>query len=197
MTTDTPVSTATPASTSHSSGGLFAGNTLSRVSSPDRLDLGARLVSPASWLLLAVAVLLIVTTTIGSAVIKVPIKVAAQGLLMTPLGVKDVVSATSGRVRSIRVKAGDRIKVGQPIADVEQPDLQEEIGVANAELRDTADQLQRVNGFQNRTMSEQDGMRGELRKELQQKLTFTEQRRVWLQQQVEAVSYTHLTLPTN
>jgi HlyD family secretion protein len=176
MATDSP--TPPPA------GGLFSGSTLARVSSPDRLDLGARLVSPASWLLLSVAVLLILTTTIGSAVIKVPIKVAAQGLLMTPLGVKDVVSGTSGRVRSIRVKAGDRVKVGQPIADVEQPDLQQELTAANAELRDTAEQLRKINDFQSRTMAEQDGMRTELRKELQQKLTFTEQRRVWLKQQV-------------
>nr|WP_295782693.1 biotin/lipoyl-binding protein [Rhodoferax sp.] len=189
MTTDSPASPATPEkkATASSSGGLFAGNTLSRVSSPDRLDLGARLVSPASWLLLTVAVLLILTTAIGSAVIKVPIKVAAQGLLMSPLGVKDVVSGTGGRVRSIRVHAGDHITVGQPIADVEQPDLQQEITVANAELRDSSDQLQRIRDFQNRTMSEQDGMRGELRKDLQQKLTFTEQRRIWLKQQVEVM----------
>lgn len=185
MTTKSTEPAASPISSPKSGGGLFAGATLARVSSPDRLDLGARLVSPASWLLLSVAVLLIVTTTVGSAVIKVPIKVAAQGLLMSPLGVKDVVSGTAGRVRTIRVRAGDRIKAGQPIADVEQPDLQQEIAAANAELRDSSDQLQRVREFQSRTMAEQDGMRGELRKELKQKLTFTEQRRVWLKQQVE------------
>lgn len=189
MTTDSPASPAKKNNNlpSSNNSGLFAGNTLSKVSSPDRLDLGARLVSPAAWLLLTVAVLLIVTTTIGSAVIKVPIKVAAQGLLMSPLGVKDVVSGTGGRVRSIRVHAGDRIKAGQAIADVEQPDLKQEIAVANGELRDSADQLQRVRDFQNRTMAEQAGMRGELQKDLQQKLKFTEQRRTWLNQQVEVM----------
>ena len=184
MTTESP---APPSAAKPPGGGLFAGNTLSRVSSPDRLDLGARLVSPASWLLLTVAVLLILTTAIGSAVIKVPIKVAAQGLLMSPLGVKDVVSGTGGRVRSIRVRAGDRIRVGQAIADVEQPDLQQEITVANGELRDSVDQLQRVRDFQSRTMAEQNSMRSELQKDLQQKLAFTEQRRVWLKQQVEVM----------
>ena len=188
MTTNNSAATPSPKVSSPSGGsGLFAGNTLARVSSPDRLDLGARLVSPASWLLLSVAVLLIVTTTVGSAIIKVPIKVAAQGLLMSPLGVKDVVSGTGGRVKSIRVRAGDRIKAGQAIADVEQLDLQQDITVANAELRDSVDQLQRVRDFQNRTMAEQESMRGELRKELQQKLTFTEQRRIWLKQQVETM----------
>ncbi len=185
MTTD---SSQTPASTTAKpQGGLFGNNALTKVSSPDRLDLGARLVSPASWLLLTVAVLLIVTTTIGSAVIKVPIKVNAQGLLMSPLGVKDVVSGTGGRVRTIRVHAGDRIKVGQAIADVEQPDLQQEIAVATGELHDSADQLKRIRDFQNRTISEQDSMRAEQRKDLQQKLVFTEQRRVWLKQQVEVM----------
>ncbi len=106
---------------------------------------------------------------------------------MSPLGVKDVVSGTGGRVRSIRVRAGDRVTVGQPIADVEQPDLQQEITLANGELRDSTDQLQRIRDFQNRTMSEQNSMRAELRKDLQQKLTFTEQRRVWLKQQVEVM----------
>lgn len=67
---------------------------------------------------------------------------------------------------------------------MEQPDLQQELTAANAELRDTAEQLRKINDFQSRTMAEQDGMRTELRKELQQKLTFTEQRRVWLKQQV-------------
>ncbi len=186
MTTESSAHPPSPGTKSQG-GGLFAGNTLSRASSPDRLDLGARLVSPASWLLLTVAVLLIVTTAIGSAVIMVPIKVAAQGLLMSPLGVKDVVSGTGGRVRSIRVHAGDRVTVGQPIADVEQPDLQQEITLANGELRDSTDQLQRIRDFQNRTMSEQNSMRAELRKDLQQKLTFTEQRRVWLKQQVEVM----------
>lgn len=167
--------------------GLFRSDALARVSSPDRLDLGARLVSPASWLLLSVAILFIVTAVIGSIAIQVPIKVAAEGLLMTPLGVKDVVSETSGRVRSIRVRVGDRIAVNQPIASIEQPDLQQEITVATAELRDSSDQLNHVRDFQSRTMSEQDGMRVDLRKELQAKLDFTVQRRVWLKQQVETV----------
>ncbi|HWZ49771.1 MAG TPA: NHLP bacteriocin system secretion protein [Herbaspirillum sp.] len=167
--------------------GLFRSDALARISSPDRLDLGARLVSPASWLLLSVAVLFIVTAVIGSIAIQVPIKVAAEGLLMTPLGVKDVVSETSGRVRSIRVRVGDRIAVNQPIASIEQPDLQQEITVATAELRDSSDQFNHVRAFQSRTMSEQDGMRVDLRKELQAKLDFTVQRRVWLKQQVETV----------
>ncbi|MES2949273.1 MAG: NHLP bacteriocin system secretion protein [Pseudomonadota bacterium] len=187
MTNESPTSPVPPAAKPPGGGGLFASNTLSRMTSPDRLDLGARLVSPASWLLLAVAVLLILTTAIGSAVIKVPIKVAAQGLLMSPLGVKDVVSGTAGRVRSIRVRAGDHVSIGQAIADVEQPDLQQEITVANGELRDSAEQLQRIRDFQNRTMAEQDGMRAELRKDLQQKLNFTEQRLIWLKQQVETM----------
>lgn len=182
LTIESPVTSTTPSSVS-----LFRNDALARVSSPDRLDLGARLVNPASWLLLGVTVLFIVTAVIGSVLVKVPMKVAAQGLLMTPLGVKDVVSGTSGRVRSIRVRVGDRVVAGQPIAGIEQPDLQQEITVADAELRDSVDQLKHVRDFQSRTMFEQAGMRVDLRKELQAKLDFTLQRRVWLKQQVETV----------
>lgn len=167
--------------------GPFARETLSRVSSPDALNLGARLVSPSAWLLLAVALLFISATFVGSILIKVPIKVAAQGILMTPQGVKDVVSGTSGRVRKIAVKVGERVRVEQPLAEVDQPDLRQEIELANSELAGVNEQLQRVREFQSRTASEQDDMRAELRRESESKLAFTLKRRTWLVQQVDVI----------
>lgn len=157
-----------------------------RMASPDRLDMGARLVSPASKLLLAAALLIVATCLTGSILIRVPIKVQAQGLLMTAQGVKDAVATSAGRVRNIRVRAGEHVRAGQTIADIEQPDLQQDIAQAQAELGDAGEQLERIQRFQTRSQAESDDMRRALRTELDGKLAATRQRQVWLRQQADA-----------
>ena len=91
-----------------------------------------------------------------------------------------------GRVRNIRVRAGKHVRAGQTIADIEQPDLQQDIAQAQAELGDAGEQIERIQRFQTRSQAESDDMRRALRTELDGKLAATRQRQVWLRQQAEA-----------
>lgn len=114
------------------------------MASPDRLDMGAQLVRPASGLLLIAALLIVATCLAGSILIRVPIKLQAQGMLMTAAGVKDAVADGSGRLRNIRAQAGQHVSAGQVIADIEQIDLQQEVSLAQAELDDVNESAART-----------------------------------------------------
>ncbi|MBV7539432.1 NHLP bacteriocin system secretion protein [Duganella sp. sic0402] len=88
------------------------------MASPDRLDMGARLVTPASGLLLSAALLIVAACLAGSILIRVPVKAQAQGMLTTMQGVKQALADRAGPVRNIRVRAGEHVRAGQVIADI-------------------------------------------------------------------------------
>jgi HlyD family secretion protein len=139
--------------------------------------MGARLVAPASRLLLIAALLIVATCLVGSMLIRVPIKVQAQGLLMTTQGVRDAVAVSAGRVRDIRVRSGEHVIAGQVVADIEQLDLQQDIAQAQSELDDAGEQLERVRHFQARHNDQRETLNLELRQSsAQRKLAMLQQR---------------------
>lgn len=172
-----PKPLAAPAPTAPVPGkGLFRESAIARMTSPERLDMAAAVVRPSAWLLLVVCVLALVAAAFVGIFLKVPIKVSGNGILLNIAGVKEVAASAAGQLKSIKVRVGDHVKAGDVIAQVEQPDLRQEIAAAAAELAEAKDQSEKVAAFQSRVRSTQDNLRTEQGQNLAKSVEFADQR---------------------
>src|SRR5438067_1968095 len=129
---------------------IFREASLERLSTPDRLDAGLTVVNSAGWALTWGLVLLIVGGLIWASVVIVPVTVKGEGILLNPGGVLDVTSGSQGRVRKFVVQVGDLVRVDQVVAEVDQPQLKQELDAAEAELTEAYDLQARTAEYQKR-----------------------------------------------
>jgi HlyD family secretion protein len=168
-----------PASTRPS---VFREQALARISSPERLDMAAAVVRPASWMLIVVCALVVAGAIIGGIYIDVPLKVKGDGILLSVAGIKEVVTNTSGQVKAFNVKVGDHVDAGMVVAQVEQPDIQQEIAAADSELLEARAELEKRTELQMRVAASEDKLRKQQQSNLEQSATFLEQREAALSQ---------------
>jgi HlyD family secretion protein len=172
-----PAPQAPPASApAHPGQALFRESTVKRMSSPERLDMAAAIVRPSAWMLLAVCLIAVIGAVAAGIFIKIPIKVAAQGIILNIAGVKEVVASAAGQLKTLKVKVGDHVAAGAAIAQVEQPDLRQEIAAAEAEVTEAKVQIEKVSAMQTRARSTQDELRAQQRDNLAKSVAASEQR---------------------
>ena len=164
---------------------LFRSAALDRMASPDQLNMAASIVRPGAWLLLGVIAIVIGSGVFASLVIHVPVKVDADGILLSPEGVHDVTAVTGGQVRSLAVKVGDTVKAGEVIAKLSQPDARQELEQAQADLRDAQDEFAKTQAFQVSTQAGQEVIRSDERKNLQDSIAFAQTRIGWLNDRIK------------
>jgi HlyD family secretion protein len=155
---------------------LFRAAALEKLASPERLDLAATVVRPTTWLLIVTALLLTLVAVAASITIRVPVKVSAEGILLSPEGLREITSQSSGQVQQMLVKLGDRVSVGQVVAHVAQPDLQQQLAKEQAELRDARDQLDKTLKFQANVRQVAAASRAEQRRNLDESAALTQER---------------------
>lgn len=94
---------------------LYRKASLERISSPEQLDKALIVTSPMSWLALAGVTLIIVVTVIWSIVGTIPVTITTPGMVSSLVGSNAVYSGESGKVVSVRVRAGDEVHLGDAI----------------------------------------------------------------------------------
>lgn len=102
---------------------LFRKAALEKLSSPEQLDSLMRVTSPAGWLALSVAGVLLVLVVLWGIFGSIPEKISGQGILIRGGAVLDVEASTSGRITTIDVQPGDLVHPGQPVATIAQNGL--------------------------------------------------------------------------
>jgi HlyD family secretion protein len=127
---------------------LFRQESLERLSSPERLDQLMKVVSPKDWLPLATLGSLVSIAFVWSIVGRIPITVNGQGVLIYPRQVVAVQSASSGQIKELKVKVGDRVKAEDVIATVELPETQKQLQQQKEKLKELQEQNQGVNRLQ-------------------------------------------------
>jgi len=127
---------------------LFRQESLERLSSPERLDQLMKVVSPKDWLPLATLGSLVGIAFIWSIVGRIPITASGQGVLIYPRQVVAVQSASSGQIKELKVKTGDRVKAEDVIATVELPETQKQLQQQKEKLKELQEQNQGVNRLQ-------------------------------------------------
>jgi HlyD family secretion protein len=129
---------------------IFREAALERLSTPERLDQGLVVVGTASWALLRGLVVLVVGGLLWSIIVVVPVTVKGEGILLSPGGVLDVTSGSQGRVTKFLVQADATISAGQAVAELDQPELRDQLAGAEGELRDAQDERRQTLAFQER-----------------------------------------------
>ncbi|MFP5270972.1 NHLP bacteriocin system secretion protein [Coleofasciculus sp.] len=127
---------------------LFRQESLERLSSPERLDQLMKVVSPKDWLPLATLGSLVGIAFIWSIVGRIPITARGQGVLIYPRQVVDVQSTSSGQIKELKVKVGDRVNADDVIATVELPEIQKQLQQQKEKLKELQQQNQGVNQLQ-------------------------------------------------
>jgi HlyD family secretion protein len=129
---------------------IFRDAALERLSTPERLDQGLTVVGTASWALLWGLVLLVVGGLAWSIIVVVPVTVKGEGILLSPGGVLDVTSGSQGRVTKLLVETGDAVKTGETVAELDQPQLRQDLASAEGELKDLQNERRQTVDFQQR-----------------------------------------------
>src|SRR5262245_8544339 len=115
-------------------GSIFRQAVLDRLASPEQLHTLMKVTDAKGWLaLLGCGALL--ATAVGWGVLgSVPTKVNASGILIHSGGLADVVALAAGQVTAIEVDVGDMVQKGQVIAQLAQPELEQEIAGLETQL---------------------------------------------------------------
>lgn len=106
-----------------------------------------RVVPSFAWVALSVLTLVLGAALAWSMVSQAPVKVSGEGILLSPGGVADVVTSTNGYLTRLLVAPGDVVKAGQPVAELEQPELQMKLDLKRLELDKLKDQRSRILAF--------------------------------------------------
>lgn len=164
---------------------IFRAAAIERMSTPERLDMAAGIVRPAAWMILAAGLIVVATVVVASIMIDIPIKVEANGMLLNIAGVKEVVAPGSGQLKSVSSRVGARVRAGDVIAQVEQPDLKQEIDAATAEVADAREQQRKTKDLQDRTLASQEGLRAQQRQNFDASIASAEQRVGFLSERLQ------------
>lgn len=160
---------------------LFRKVALERLSTPEQLDQALALSPVANRLALYLTFAVLMAILCASVVVSAPIMAKGVGIVLAAEGVAEVSAQHSGRVQQVRVKPGDTIVVGQPIADLYQPDQENSLRTLRAELADAGDQRRRIVEFHARDSQVQSVQRAQRKRELAQRAASTRQRLKWIE----------------
>jgi HlyD family secretion protein len=160
--------------------GIFREAALERLSAPERLDQGLRIVGRPTWVALLALAVLVVGGLIWSVVLRVPVTVPGQGILLSPGGLLDVTADNPGRLLSFSVAVGDKVKAGTAVARLDQPEIREDLINAEAEYRDVLEERDQILKFQGRRAPTLAASIAQRRQGYQDNIAFFEKQLGWL-----------------
>lgn len=161
---------------------IFRQVALERLSTPEQLDQAMRVTSPLAWLTMAAIGVLLAAAIVWSLIATIPVKVAAQGILIAPGGVLTVASEHGGRIAKLLVRSGERLQAGQVVARIEQPDLRQDLETAKLELSELERQKAQILEFQRRDMKVQMALLTQKKRDIQDSLKHIQDRIRWLEE---------------
>ena len=158
----------------------FRKKALEEAQAPGQLDLGVKIIRTPHWLLLLVLLVIVFGAVGFSFVIKVPVKVQAQGILIPEEGLKDIESLTDGLVKDIMVKPGDFVRKGMRVAQIEQPDLTQKLDESQSQLVNARKKMLQIKRFQGNSSQNEETLRAQKEKVLRHLIKANKDNVGWL-----------------
>ncbi|MEA5461130.1 NHLP bacteriocin system secretion protein [Arcicella sp. LKC2W] len=115
--------------------GFFRKSALEKLSTPEKLDQLIKVTGPKAWIALLTVSLALSTGLAWAVFGKVKTKLNAIGVVLGGQ-VHEVVSTSNGQLIKLKVGIGDKVKEGDIIAAIQQPELSQQIEGAKAVLTD-------------------------------------------------------------
>ena len=157
-TTERPAAASSPAGGGPAASGGntgkagFRAEAAEAATSVSQVDDDLEVVRPPVLAFCVTLALLVVGVVVWASFTDVPIKITGQGILVSPAGVIDVVSESSGRINDIRFKPGDLIHPGDVVALVDQSEQKLRLAEAEGELQDAVAARDDMRRFQERDL---------------------------------------------
>ncbi|MDO4920729.1 MAG: biotin/lipoyl-binding protein [Phascolarctobacterium sp.] len=105
---------------------LFSSQALERLRNPDQMDSLLTIIPLGGWAALLAVALLVLSVCVWSVFGVIAEKVNGFGMLVDSGGIVNVESLSSGQIEKIYVHKGARVKAGDLLAVLQQPDLAED-----------------------------------------------------------------------
>ncbi|MCP5197262.1 MAG: NHLP bacteriocin system secretion protein [Gammaproteobacteria bacterium] len=121
---------------------LIRPQAIAKATDPEQLDQALRVVRSQHLLGFGTVAAVLVAGLVWSLVATAPIIVSGPGVLLSPAGVATVTVRDTGHVDRLFVKPGDRIKPGQLVALIRQPERLDALQAAEAEVEEARETLQ-------------------------------------------------------
>ena len=118
---------------------LFRSSALERLSSPERLDALMTVTPARAWLSLIAVFIVIAGATVWGFTGRLHDYLDGNGIMYRRGGLFEVQALGAGQISSLRVGVGDSIDVGQEIARIAQPDLDQSIALSEERIRASRD----------------------------------------------------------
>ncbi|MBU3694482.1 MAG: NHLP bacteriocin system secretion protein, partial [Rhodocyclaceae bacterium] len=116
---------------------IFRKAALDRLSSPEALDALMQVITPRAWLLLVPLLAITIFAVAWSVLGTLPDKVESRNcILLNTTGLSSVVADTAGRLVALEVKVGDRVAVGDTLARVALPEMEESLRKSEGRLKE-------------------------------------------------------------
>ena len=113
---------------------LYRKAALDRLSSPDDLDRTLTVTNARQWLVLLGIAIFVATAVVWAFVARVPTEAKGEGIMIGQGGVVNVVTAGGGVITDFKLKIGDKVKAGDVVAMVAQPEIVNSISQARNRL---------------------------------------------------------------
>jgi HlyD family secretion protein len=127
--------------------GVYREKAISESIGSDPIDEAMRVTSSAGWLQFGFLAILIAAAIVWSCLTDIPIKIKSKGMLLSEEGIAEVTLSSRGRVLEMNAHLGEFVKKGDLIALVGQPDLELQLSVREAQLRETRSRESSLLGF--------------------------------------------------
>lgn len=122
-----PTTAAEPTKQQRGPSTLFRKAALERLSSPEQLDYLISITSPIAWVAVVVLGMICFVIFVWSIFGRIPDKVNGKGILVRGGSVYAVSAGVEGSISEIYVQTGDIVRVNQPIARMNRPQLEAKI----------------------------------------------------------------------
>ena len=120
---------------------------LDRLASPEQLDRPYKLVGSLGWLLLLGLFAVILAGGAWAMLADAPVKVQGKGIVLQRGGLREIVSDTAGRIKTLGLVPGQVIEAGVPVVLFQRSDRLRELRQAQAALVDAQSRLAALSNF--------------------------------------------------
>lgn len=165
---------------------IFRKAALDRLSSPEQLDRLMQVTDPRGWIALAGLCVVILSAGVWSVAGRLPTTISGQGILLSASGIREVESVGSGVISEVRVEVDDVVEVGDTIALIEQPRLEQRVEQARERLRILRETRDRQARFTATNVQLETESLDREREDLERRMEVLEERIAWLEDRLSS-----------
>lgn len=123
--------------------GFFRKSALEKLSTPEKLDQLIKVTSPKGWIALVTIIIALGTGIAWSFLGSIKTKLNVAGVLLGG-EIHEVVATSQGQLIKLKVNVGDIIKKGDVIAEIEQPEIYQQIEEVKESLKEREFELMQL-----------------------------------------------------